>query len=98
MNITPELLERIADLAQLELTLPEAREAAAELGRVLGYMDVLDQLDTRGVEPMGRMFPIKNVLREDVPVPSLDRAALLAGAPASDRETFLVPQAVEAAE
>ena len=98
MDVTPELVERVAGLAQLELTAPEARKAAAELERVLGYMDVLDRVDARGGEPAGRGSQAKNVLREDVPAPSLDRAALLAGAPASDGETFLVPRTVEAVE
>ena len=89
MDVTPELVGHIAELSRLELGPEEARETAAELERVLGYMDILNRLDTEGVEPMS------NVLREDVAAPSQDRAELLAGAPAADGESFLVPRAVE---
>ena len=44
---------------------------------------------------MSHVFPVKNVLREDVAEPSMDRAALLANAPAPDGETFLTPKSVE---
>lgn len=95
MNITPELVEHIADLSRLELEAGEKRDMTAELERIVAYMDVLDKLDTTGVEPMSHIFPVKNVLREDEAAPSQDRAELLAGSPAPDREAFLVPKTVE---
>ena len=95
MNITPELVEHIADLSRLELAAGEKRDMTAELERIVAYMDVLDKLDTTGVEPMSHIFPVKNVLREDEAAPSQDRAELLAGSPAPDREAFLVPKTVE---
>ena len=95
MNITPELVERIAGLSRLELEAGEKRDMTAELERIVAYMDVLNRLDTVGVEPMSHVFPVKNVLREDEMEPSQDRAELLARAPASDGEAFLVPRAVE---
>ena len=95
MNITPELVEHIAGLSRLELEAGEKRDMTAELERIVAYMDVLDKLDTTGVEPMSHVFPVKNVLREDEAAPSQDRAELLAGSPAPDREAFLVPKTVE---
>ena len=95
MNITPELVGHIADLSRLELAAGEKRDMTAELERIVAYMDVLDKLDTTGVEPMSHIFPVKNVLREDEAAPSQDRAELLAGSPAPDREAFLVPKTVE---
>ena len=67
----------------------------AELETIVAYMDVLNRLDTSGIEPLSHVFPVKNVMRPDEVVPSCDRAALLAGAPAADGEAFLVPKAVE---
>ena len=97
MDVTPELVEHIADLSRLELGPEEVRGIAAELERVLGYMDVLNRLDTEGVEPMSHVFPVKNVLREDVvvPFPFQDWVGLLAGAPETDGETFLAPKTVD---
>ena len=95
MIVNTELVDYISELSRL--TLPETEKArmTAELERIVGYMDVLERLDTDGVEPMSHVFPVKNVLREDEVVPSQDRGELLAGAPACDGEAFLVPQAVE---
>ena len=95
MNITPELVEHIADLSRLELGREEVRETAARLEQIAACMDILNRLDTRGIQPMSHIFPVENVLREDTVLPSQDRAELLACAPASDGETFLVPRAVE---
>lgn len=93
--IDMEMVDYIAGLSRLELEAGEKQAMTAELERIIAYMDVLNRLDTAGVEPMSHVFPVKNVLREDEVEPSQDRAGLLAGSPAGDREAFLVPKTVE---
>lgn len=95
MSINTEMVDYIAELSRLELQAGEKQTMTAELEQIIAYMDVLSKLDTTGVEPMSHVFPVKNVLREDEVSPSQDRAELLAGAPAPDKEAFLVPKAVE---
>lgn len=95
MNITAELVDYLAGLSRLEVQEGERQAMTAELERIVTYMDVLNRLDTQGVEPMSHVFPVKNVLREDEVIPSQDRAELLAGSPAPDQEAFLVPKTVE---
>ncbi len=95
MKITTELVDYISELSRLSLPEEEKAAMTAQLERIVGYMDVLAGLDTAGVEPMSHVFPVKNVFREDEPVPSQDRAQLLANAPVPDGEAFLVPRAVE---
>ena len=95
MKITTELVDYISELARLSLDAEEKESMTAQLEQIVAYMDVLARLDTADVEPMSHVFPVKNVFREDEVVPSQDRAELLAGAPASDGEAFLVPKAVE---
>lgn len=95
MNITAELVDYLAGLSRLELQEGDRQAMTAELERILAYMEVLERLDTQGVEPMSHVFPVKNVLREDEVIPSQDRAELLAGSPAPDGEAFLVPKTVE---
>lgn len=95
MKITTELVDYISKLSRLELEAGEKQAMTAELERIVAYMDVLNQLDTERAEPMSHVFPVKNVLREDEVLPSQDRAELLAGSPAGDKEAFLVPKAVE---
>ena len=95
MKITEELVDYVSELSRLRLPEGEKTVMAAELEKIVDYMDVLSGLDTTGVEPLSHVFPVKNVLRVDQVAPSCDREALLAGAPASDGEAFLVPRAVE---
>ena len=95
MKITEELVDYVSELSRLRLPEGEKAAMAAELEKIVDYMDVLSGLDTTGVEPLSHVFPVKNVLRADQVAPSCDREALLAGAPASDGEAFLVPRAVE---
>ena len=95
MNINAELVSYISELSRLELQSGEKLAMTAQLEQIIAYMDVLNKLDTQGVEPMSHVFPVKNVLREDEAAPSQDRAELLAGAPVPDEEAFLVPKAVE---
>ena len=95
MNIDTEMVDYIAELSRLELQTGEKQAMTAQLEQIIAYMDVLNRLDTTGVEPMSHVFPVKNVLREDEVEPSQDRAELLAGAPVPDEEAFLVPKAVD---
>lgn len=95
MNITEELIDYLSVLSRLRLPEEEKAAMTEELGRIVAYMDVLNTLDTRGVEPLSHIFPLRNVMREDRVRPSQDRAELLAGAPAPDEAAFLVPKTVE---
>ena len=95
MKITTEMVEYISQLSRLSLPEEEKQAMTAQLEQIVDYMDVLNQLDTTGIEPMSHVFPVKNVLREDVVEPSFDRALLLDNAPVPDEEAFLTPKSVE---
>ena len=95
MRITTEMVDYISQLSRLSLPEEEKEAMTAQLERIVDYMDVLNQLDTADIEPMSHVFPVKNVLREDVVEPSFDRSDLLANAPIPDEEAFLVPKTVE---
>lgn len=95
MKITEELVDYVSVLSRLKLDETERAEMAGELEKIVTYMETLERVDTRGVEPMSHVLPIANVLRPDVVEPSFDREALLRGAPKRDQETFLVPRAVD---
>ena len=95
MKITTEMVDYISTLSRLKLPPEEKERMTGELEQIVSYMDILNRLDTSGVEPMSHVFPVKNVLREDQVVPSFDRAELLKNAPAADDEAFLVPKTVE---
>ena len=68
---------------------------SSQLGDILEYVEKLRELDTENVEPMLSVMGIQDVLREDVPRPSLTHEAALATAPASGKPSFRVPTVVE---
>ena len=63
----------------------------SQMGDILGYVDLLSELDTEQVEPMAHALDVANVFRDDAVRPSLDREAALANAPHRDGECYLVP-------
>ena len=91
MTISRAEVEKIALLGRLLLTEEELDRMTVELGDILGYMELLGEVDTEQVEPMAHALDVANVMREDVARPSLEREKALAGAPHRDAECYLVP-------
>ena len=77
------------------LAMDPGAQAAADLSRMIGYVDQLAELDTDGVEPMSHVFPLVNVFREDEVKPSMARELILQNAPKQKDGCFLVPKTVE---
>lgn len=82
----------VARLARIDLTEDELDLYAGQLAAVLDHAAEVAALDTAGVEPTAHPLPLKNVLRHDVPRPSLDRAEVLAQAPLVEDHRFQVPR------
>ena len=91
MSLTRAEVEKIALLSRLLLSEDELQRMTTQLGGILGYMDLLSEVDTKGVEPMAHARDLTNVFRDDVDRPSLNREQALANAPHRDEEYYLVP-------
>ena len=94
-SLTKETVTKVAHLARLKLSETELDLFTTQLGQVLGYVELLNELDTTAVEPMAHVADIANVFRDDEVRPSLARAAALSNAPKSDGKFFVVPQILE---
>ena len=94
-KISDETIEYVGSLAKLDLSDEEKEAAKKDMGRMLDYIDMLNQLDTEGVEPMSHVFPVHNVFREDVVTNGDDRENMLANAPEQRDGAFVVPRTVE---
>ena len=90
MNIGPEEVARIAALAGLELSTEEFETMAAELSKILEYVDQLHDLE--GPTPASVKGEAGTPLRDDVPGASLDRAIVERNAPAWQDGFFVVPR------
>lgn len=93
--INDETIEYVGILAKLDLSSHEKEEAKKDMGRMLDYIDKLNELDTAGVEPMSHVFPANNVFREDVVTNGDERDAILSNAPEKKDGAFKVPRTVE---
>ena len=89
--ISDETIEYVGILAKLELSEEEKEAAKKDMGRMLDYIDKLNELDTSSVEPMSHVFPVNNVFREDVVVNGDERENMLANAPEQKDGQYEVP-------
>lgn len=95
MQITPDLIKYLESLARITLTEDEEKKVGAELGDILTYIDMLNELDTEGVEAMSHCFPVTNVMREDEVQPSMTPEEITANAPEEQDGCFVVPKTVD---
>lgn len=99
-KVTLEAVERVAELAHLELLPEERSRMVHDLNAILDYVAELNELDTSGVEPLAQVSELQGgvgagVLRSDARVPSLDRAVVMAEAPQTNGAFFKVPKVIE---
>lgn len=81
-QLTADQVRHIAKLARLSLSEEEVTKFAKELTSILGYVDMLREVDTEGVEPTAQVTGQENVLREDeIRAPIALPDALLATSP-----------------
>lgn len=95
MLVDDKVIDYVAALAKLDLSQTERESAKKDLGNILEYMEVMNELDTDNIEPMSHAFPVKNVFRDDVVTEGPDRENLLANAPEQKDGCFIVPKTVE---
>ncbi len=95
MQITKETVKRVAMLSRIKLDDTATDKMQRELAAVVEYMEILNRIDTDGVEPLSHAVELKNVLREDEVKPSYSREDILSNAPKSSNDAFVVPKAVE---
>src|SRR5437660_1438061 len=95
-GFTRDEIAAIAALAHLELDASEIDLFARQLGEILAYAEVVQQLDTSGVPPTASVAARHLSDRSDEIRPSIDRREALAGAPdaAVDAGFFSVPRVI----
>lgn len=79
-KLTKEQVLHIAKLANLKLSDQEVVRFQKQLSDVLGYIEVLNELDTSKVKPTAQVTGLENVFREDQLGKSLTQKEALSGA------------------
>jgi aspartyl-tRNA(Asn)/glutamyl-tRNA(Gln) amidotransferase subunit C len=99
-KVTLNDVERVAELAHLELSPEETPRMVDDLNAILDYVAELNELDTTGVAPLAQVSELQGAggsgsLRPDSLVPSLNRAVVMPEAPETDGSFFKVPKVIE---
>jgi aspartyl-tRNA(Asn)/glutamyl-tRNA(Gln) amidotransferase subunit C len=95
MSLTVEEVAKVAFLARLRIDPRELDTFTEELNSIVDYVAQLQELDTTGTFPLAHGIEVRNVFRDDVRGPSLDREKALANAPERNQVGFLVPAVLE---
>ena len=92
MSVDPEVIDYIAALAKLELDGAEREALAADLARIVGFVEQLREVDVDDVPPTKHVIEQTDVTRADDRRPGLSQAEALDNAPSADAGHFLVPR------
>lgn len=95
MSLTPDDVRRLARLARIALEPEESHAVLDRLNRVLGLVDQMRAVDTKGVEPMAHAVDLVQRLRPDEVRDADQRAAYQSVAPAVEDGLYLVPKVIE---
>jgi aspartyl-tRNA(Asn)/glutamyl-tRNA(Gln) amidotransferase subunit C len=100
MKVSEKEVDYVAALANLELTAEERARMVRDLNSILGYVDMLGELDTANVPPMSQVMApgiteLGYARREDTLKPSLSHEDALANSPVKHPDFFKVPKVIE---
>lgn len=88
MKLSREEVVHIATLARLGMSEADIEKAREQLSNILENFEVLKEVDTTGVHPTAQSINLQNVMRDDVPSPSLPVEEIMANAPDREEELF----------
>ncbi len=95
MSVDLATVKRVASLARIAVSEDEAERMVGELNAILGFVEQLGEVDVTGVEPMTSVTPMVMRKRADEVTDGSKADDIVANAPATDRNFFLVPKVVE---
>jgi aspartyl-tRNA(Asn)/glutamyl-tRNA(Gln) amidotransferase subunit C len=95
MQVDEKTVRRIARLARIKITDAEAKGLEKELSGILDWVKQLDEVDTKGVEPMTRVVAQKLKMRVDKVTDGEIADDVTRNAPMTEDHFFVVPKVVE---
>ena len=99
MPLTSHDIDRIANLARLELSSTESERMLTQLNGFFGIVEKMQAVDTSGVQPLAHpvavMQDVVLRLRDDLVTETNRRDANMQNAPAAEKGYFLVPKVIE---
>jgi aspartyl-tRNA(Asn)/glutamyl-tRNA(Gln) amidotransferase subunit C len=95
MAIDKETVVKVARLARIAVSDDEAEALRGELNAILGFVEQLNEVDVKGVEPMTAVVHMPMRKRDDIVTEGDQVEKILANAPVREGPFFAVPKVVE---
>ncbi|KQQ46615.1 MULTISPECIES: Asp-tRNA(Asn)/Glu-tRNA(Gln) amidotransferase subunit GatC [Rhizobium/Agrobacterium group] len=95
MSVDLATVKRVAHLARIAVNEEEANIMLGQLNGILGFVEQLSEVNVDGVEPMTSVTPVAMKKRTDEVNDGNKADTIVANAPSTDRNFFLVPKVVE---
>ena len=95
MSVDQNTVRRVARLARLRIDDADVPKLAGELNSILHWIEQLNEVDVTGVEPLTSVITMKMKMRKDQVTDGNRAAEIMANAPASEDNVFIVPKVVE---
>lgn len=95
MSIDKNTVRKVARLARIRIIDSEAEVLSGELSNILEMIEQLNEVDTKGVEPMTSVIEMQMPEREDVVTDGGIPEKILSNAPEHTAGFFVVPKVME---
>jgi len=94
MQVTDEMISKLADLSRLEFSDTETIQIRHDLQKMIAFVEKLDELNLDGVEPLLHISAAANVYRDDLVTGQVDRDDVFKNATVHDGQFFKVPRVI----
>lgn len=95
MEVNDEFIDKLADLAKLEFDAKSKEDIKKDLKNMIVFVEKLNELDLKDVEPIEYIAGEQNVMRNDIAEKTLTKAEALKNAPLKDSDYFKVPKVLK---
>ncbi|WP_296084333.1 Asp-tRNA(Asn)/Glu-tRNA(Gln) amidotransferase subunit GatC [uncultured Agrobacterium sp.] len=95
MSVDLATVKRVARLSRIAVSEEEANIMLGQLNGILGFVEQLSEVNVDGVEPMTSVTPVAMKKRADAVTDGNKADDIVANAPATERNFFMVPKVVE---
>ena len=95
MTVDAATVKRIGRLARIRVEEDEVEKYQGEINAILGFVEQLSEVDVEGVEPMTSVTPMQLRQRDDVVTDGGYPEKIVANAPLSEDNFFMVPKVIE---
>jgi aspartyl-tRNA(Asn)/glutamyl-tRNA(Gln) amidotransferase subunit C len=95
MSVDLATVKRVAHLARIAVPEGDLLKLQGELNAILGFVEQLNEVDVKGVEPMTSVMPMAMKQRADIVDDGEIAEKIVANAPASEDHYFMVPKVIE---